>query len=364
MIRVVHVIRSLHHSGTARQLALLAARLPRDEFEVQVVTLESGCEQEAASPFSAAPRSVGRRMRFDPAALWRLRRMFAEFQPHVVHAWEGTAHNFARLALGKSRNRRLVATETHCRSLTRLERWFEQRLIERTAWMIVGSPALAEACSKAGFDRVWLIPWGVEPPPERPFDRAAELSAFDIPADARVAGYVGELTRERRGRDLVWGINLLSQITSRVCLLAMGDGSEREKLQSFAREIRREEFVRLPGEGDGRGAMRLFDLYWSMGDEESPSSALLESMAVGIPAIVSDTPAHRELVIDGETGFVVGVGDAVGLAQFSDRLLADPERRRAMGEAARARALAEFCADRMAETHAELYRSLAAEIGE
>lgn len=244
-----------------------------------------------------------------------------------------------------------------------VERWIEQRLAERTAWLIVPSGGLAEACGPAGFERVTVIPWGVEVSPQQPFDGRAELAAFDIGDNVRVAGYIGELTRERRGRDLIWGINLLSQLTSRVCLLAVGEGPERESLLSFARQIERDEFVRFPGEVDGRRAMRLFDLYWSVGEEEAPSCALLESMAAGIPAIVSDTPAHRELVVDGETGYFVKVGDGVGIAQFSDRLLADPDRRRQMGDAARARAREEFPAQKMVAAHADLYRALSAEVG-
>ncbi|MEX0703215.1 MAG: glycosyltransferase [Planctomycetales bacterium] len=365
MIRVVHVIPSLRYSGAARQLALLAARLPPDEFDVRVAALEPGGPLE--QPLAAANVRVdalGRRLTFDPGALWRLRALLDEFRPQIVHAWEATAHNYARLAMGGGGGRRLVATETRCRSKTGLERWVDHRLIERTSWMLVNCRALADECARGGFprERLAVVPWGVDIPREEPVDRRVELAAFGIPGDARVAGYVGELTRARRGRDLVWGINLLSQLTSRVCFLAIGDGPERARLEEYARQIERAEFVRLPGEGDARRAMRLMSLYWSVGEEESLSSALLEAMAAGLPAIVSDTPAHRELVRDGETGIVIDVGDSVGLAQFSDRLLADPDRARELGAAARGRVRAEFSVEKMVDTHAELYRSLAREI--
>jgi glycosyltransferase involved in cell wall biosynthesis len=62
----------------------------------------------------------------------------------------------------------------------------------------------------------------------------------------------------------------------------------------------------------------------------------------------------------GVTGLVVPRGDSTALAQAIGSLLADPERRRAMGQAGRARALQLFDWDRSAEQFEHLYREVAA----
>jgi glycosyltransferase involved in cell wall biosynthesis len=69
---------------------------------------------------------------------------------------------------------------------------------------------------------------------------------------------------------------------------------------------------------------------------------VIEAMYFGVPCVTSDTWAMSEMVADGETGYVVPVDDAARLAAALERLLRDPARARAMGEAGRARAAARF----------------------
>jgi glycosyltransferase involved in cell wall biosynthesis len=63
--------------------------------------------------------------------------------------------------------------------------------------------------------------------------------------------------------------------------------------------------------------------------------AVLEALARGLPAVVTRVGAFPELVADGQTGYVVEQGDVDALAQRLCDLIADPERSRQFGEAAR-----------------------------
>lgn len=69
---------------------------------------------------------------------------------------------------------------------------------------------------------------------------------------------------------------------------------------------------------------------------------LLEAMASGLPCVTTDTPGCREAVIAGETGLLVPSRDPEALAGALGRLLTDPGLRARLGEAGRARAVAEF----------------------
>lgn len=76
-------------------------------------------------------------------------------------------------------------------------------------------------------------------------------------------------------------------------------------------------------------------------------TVLLEAMALGKPCVVSDTPAMREYVDDGETGVLVPVGDAAALREAVDSLLADAGRRATLGAAARDAVAERFTATAM-----------------
>jgi glycosyltransferase involved in cell wall biosynthesis len=65
------------------------------------------------------------------------------------------------------------------------------------------------------------------------------------------------------------------------------------------------------------------------------------------------------VVENGVTGIVVPRGDAKALAQAIGSLLADPQRRRVMGQAGRERALRLFDWDRSAQQFEEIYREVA-----
>jgi glycosyltransferase involved in cell wall biosynthesis len=68
--------------------------------------------------------------------------------------------------------------------------------------------------------------------------------------------------------------------------------------------------------------------------EEGCSYAPLEAMASGLPVVVTTNTGSNEMVVDGETGFVVPIRSPERIAEALERLSQDPERRRAMGAAA------------------------------
>jgi len=85
---------------------------------------------------------------------------------------------------------------------------------------------------------------------------------------------------------------------------------------------------------------------------------LQEALACGLPAVASDVPGCREAVEHGRNGFLVPARDPAALAEALGRLAADPDLRRRLGEAGRAKALAEFDAAALARQLADLYPAL------
>jgi glycosyltransferase involved in cell wall biosynthesis len=74
-------------------------------------------------------------------------------------------------------------------------------------------------------------------------------------------------------------------------------------------------------------------------------TTLLEAMSMGKAVIVSGTEGLRGLVNDGETGLVVAPGDPAALRTAVVDLLADPEKRRRLGQAARRTAVEQYGLD-------------------
>ena len=82
----------------------------------------------------------------------------------------------------------------------------------------------------------------------------------------------------------------------------------------------------------------------------------LEAMACGTPVVASRVGGIPEVVVEGETGWLVEPGDPSALVQALRTALADPVRARRMGEAGRRRVEAHFSWDRIAALTMEVYR--------
>ena len=102
-----------------------------------------------------------------------------------------------------------------------------------------------------------------------------------------------------------------------------------------------------------------FGVYTS--ESESFGLSILESMFHGHPVLATRAGGVPEVVVDGETGFLLPPGDVGGFAARMEEMAEDPERFRAMGERGRARAEALFSADRIVDRYLEVYRRVLSE---
>lgn len=124
----------------------------------------------------------------------------------------------------------------------------------------------------------------------------------------------------------------------------LGDGPDREPLEDMVREHGLEEGVIFRGfvkdVQEALSSASIFLFTPKLG--EGTSIALIEAMAMELPCVVFDTPAMKEVVLDGETGFVVKDKDIEGLAEKLAVLIKDKNLRQRMGKAGRLRAEENF----------------------
>ena len=352
VIKVLLLIPTLDRSGAEKQFTLLATRLPKDEFEVHSATLTRGGPYEADLRDAGIPlTALNKRMKFDPAALFKLRKLVRKLKPDVLHTWLFAANAYGRMAVSKAATTRVLVGE-RCVDLWK-SGWQLQidRLLSSRATRLIGnSAAVAQFYRQQGFpdERIVVIPNGVDVAEPASVSRDAVLAEFDIPPGAKVIGFVGRLARQKRVNDLVWAMQLLRQLTDNVYFLVIGDGPERPRLTRLARQLTCDALTRFVGHrNDAARLIGLLDVFWLASDFEGMSNSVMEAMAAAVPVVVSDIPTNRELVVDGETGFFVKVGDSVGFAQFADRILADRDLAGRLGNAGRARLQAEFSIERM-----------------
>lgn len=122
-----------------------------------------------------------------------------------------------------------------------------------------------------------------------------------------------------------------------------GQGQLKDSLQAYATELGLTEDVFFIGRCDRVGdLLGISDVGVLSSKAEGFSNSILEYMAATLPVVATDVGGAREVVIDGETGYLVPSGDDVAMGQHIISLLREPERARLMGERGR-RVVAEKC---------------------
>ncbi|MBI2823384.1 MAG: glycosyltransferase [Planctomycetia bacterium] len=361
--RILHIIPTLDRSGAEKQLALLAAGLPKNEFDVHVCALTRGGPLEEPLRAAGIPvRILNKARKLDPAAFWRLKRHVQSLRPELVQTWIFAANSYGRAAALSAGVRHLVASE---RCVDPWKVWHElaidRWLAKRTDRIIVNSTGVRDFYVNHGLapQKFAVISGGVPPANGTAISRDALLAELGLPQDARLIGAVGRLWPQKRIKDLIWAADLLKVIRSDVHLLLIGDGPQRERLERFRYQVRIEDKVHFLGHRDDAAQlMPHFDALWLASEYEGLPNVVMEAMSQGVPVVATDIPGNRDLVVPGETGYLVPVGDRAGIARNTNRLLDNADLARQLGEAGRKRVLSEFTVEKMIARHAELYREL------
>ena len=125
--------------------------------------------------------------------------------------------------------------------------------------------------------------------------------------------------------------------------MIVGDGPEKENLQIEARKKGLHERVIFTGfQSDAISYINVMDIFVLSSENEGLPRVILEAMLMAKPVVACNVTGSSELVIDGETGFLVSVKDPDALAAAMSRLIASSELRNTMGAMGRERVLEKF----------------------
>ncbi|MEX0675524.1 MAG: glycosyltransferase [Pirellulales bacterium] len=361
--RILQIIATLTRGGAEKQLVLLATGLPRDEFDVHVCALSRGGPYEEDLRRAGIPVTViGKSWKYDPMAWWKLRGHVARLRPDLVQTWMFTANAYGRTAARSAKVPRIVASE-RCVDMWKV--WhhlaIDRRLAKRTDAIVVNSRGVEQFYQAQGLpsEKLRVIHNGIGPAPASDVAHDALCRELGLPPNSRLIGAVGRLWHQKRIKDVIWAADLLKVIRKDVHLLIIGEGPLRDDLERFRDLCLIEDQVHFLGARDD--VMRLmphFELLWLASGFEGLPNSIMEAMSCGVPVVATDIWGNRELVVHGQTGFLVPVGDRAGLARYAHKILEDPELRRRLGAAGRQRILAEFTVESMVRKHAALYREL------
>jgi glycosyltransferase involved in cell wall biosynthesis len=206
--------------------------------------------------------------------------------------------------------------------------------------------------------QISIIPNGVDTAVYRPPNADEKRRArgiLSLNETAAIAVFVGRLVQLKRVDLLLraWG-SLPGEPEAQ--LLVLGDGPERRVLESLAADLGLST-VRFEGSTDDVGTyLQASDLFILPSEHEGLSVALLEAMATGLAALVTDLPGNRALVKHESNGIIVPVADLSAIRDGLHRLICDRSLRERLGGAARKTVGADYGLSSIADRHTAVYR--------
>ena len=197
---------------------------------------------------------------------------------------------------------------------------------------------------------------------------AGEAGAFrqkhGLPVNAPLVIYVGRLSQEKGVPGLIRGFAVAERSAPGAMLVLVGDGPQRSELEGLARELNLgPERVRFQGRVENTEVpawLRAGDIFALTSPSEGFSCSLLEAMASGLPSVVSDITANRQLVDHEVHGLLAPWNDADAIGAAYVRLLTDGAFRQRLGQAARNRVVQNYSTARVVDRYEQLFEEVMA----
>jgi glycosyltransferase involved in cell wall biosynthesis len=265
--------------------------------------------------------------RFSLLAFVRLARLIRREDVRLIHSHGKGAGIYGRL-LGLVTGRPVVHTfhGFHYRHLGAAKRWvylaLERALARRSSALLNVSATEQDSCARVGIlDRVasTVVPNGVV---VAPYQRAAMAAQAQRPW---VLINVARHESEKGVDGLVRMARVLSDQGLHYRLWLVGDGDQHAQLQAQARLAGVADRIDFLGfRDDVASLLRSADIFVSASHGEGMPLTVLEAMAAGLPAVVSDVLGNCDVVVDRQTGFLFPLAQPAAGAAAVARLMADP----------------------------------------
>jgi glycosyltransferase involved in cell wall biosynthesis len=382
--KVLRIVARLNVGGPARQVTILSRDLVSAGFDT-ILIHGSLARGEASLECPVGPHvrirqiaELGREVRplHDLVALVRLTWLVFAERPDVIDTHTSKAGALGRLAafaynITRPRRRRCLVVHTFHGHVFRgyfgrLGSWavrvVERMLARLTDVVITISPRqrddIVNEYRIAPAERVELVRLGLELDPLLALDGVAPTLRANLGyrEDAVVFAFVGRLVPIKDPSTLVRAFSLVASEVPSAQLMIVGDGELRAEVASLAESLGLAGTVTFLGwRHDLCAVYGALDVLTLSSLSEGTPVALIEAMAAGRPSIATAVGGVPDVVTDGVTGILVPAGSPRRLADAMIRMARDPDLRKRMGAAGRARS-SSFQARRLVADTERLYR--------
>ncbi len=349
-MRVLHLIASTGTGGAERHLIDLCRMQQAQGLDVRVALPEAGALSQALEGLGVAWVKFRSGGRWDPLALWSLRKLIHTLRPDLIHAHMPKSAKMAGLAKAG-----VPCIATAHNIVKRLGPF------RRCQQVICVSEMVCHTLSQLGYPAKTT----------HTIHNAVDTSRFVSAQRESIRQQLGWqdrvvmlcVARLVPAKGQQYAIEALAQVLPQhpqACLVLAGAGPDQAKLRTLAKQYGVQDNVSFLGNrNDIPNLLAAADIYLQPSLKEGFGIAFLEAMAAGLACIGTPTGAIPEMIENGINGLIVPVAHAPALALAMQTLIQQPELRQQFASAAANTARTRFSLQRQAADTLAVYALVA-----
>lgn len=376
MIKVAHIITLLEFGGAQQNTLYTLSRLDRQRFQTLLISGPGGILDEEAGKIKNTGtyfiEDLGRLIRpfKDLKALLEIFRILRKEKPLIVHTHSSKAGILGRLAAFMAGVPVILHTYHGLAFHERLHplakyfyiflEWACSLISTRLIFVSRANRDYALGYAIGRRDKSVLIRSGVPlafyPAKVEASQKKAELGAG---MHKPLVTSVGNFKPQKNPRDFILLAKMVYEKCPEARFLFIGDGDLRPGLESLILRLDLHGKCLLPGwRRDVPEILAASDVFVLTSLWEGLPRSLVEAMKTGLPCVAYATDGVRDIVRDGENGFLASPGNVSEMAEKVTALLKDQKLREETGRKASESIGPEFDIDEMVRRQEELYESL------
>jgi len=370
-IKVCHLASGDLWAGAEVQLtALLTALSKYDELELSAILYNSGLLAERLKAIGIPVRIIEEKDNNPFKLLRKTKRILATQHFHLLHT-----HRYKENFLGSLAARMIGMKHVVCtvhgmpepfRGLKNikssfysfLDRQISRFLLEK---IIAVSEDIRNTLSKKiSEEKLITVHNGIDLNRlQLTRNRLEVRKSLVLSDDLFVIGSVGRMMPVKGYKYLLEAFKIMLEKRSALRLVLVGDGPERGPLEEYAKQLEISKYIIFVGfQPDVAEVINIMDIFVLSSLHEGISISLLESLALGVPVVVTDVGGNPEVVEEGRHGYFVPPRNPQELARTCMELLGDTEKRRIFGEKGKMHIRQNFSKEAMAKKTRRIYIDL------
>ncbi|WP_158860508.1 glycosyltransferase [Lunatibacter salilacus] len=364
-IRLLHCIETISSGGVEKVRLTIADNLDFEKFDYKIIcTQAKGIIKERLEARGVEIFEVGPFVSlFEWKKYRKVIKIINAYKPHLIHGAVFEGMSMATIGGLCGRVPIVILEETSDPQTRSKKAIWLQRMYAVFADKVVGiSPAVVKYLQervKISSKKTILITNGVSIPKRNDQEELSKLKVkLGFKQNDFIIGSVGRVhNKVKRFSDILEAIKDLNNF--HVKFLLVGAGPDLNGLVKKAKELSLEnQFVSVGFQGDTNPFYSIMDLFCLPSAHEGFGLVAAEAMLHNLPVVATNVGGLKDIVIDGETGFLVSRQSPQQLAKKFLILIGNEELRKSFGEKGYKRAIENYTEKQYCENLFSLYDGL------